>query len=245
MPQATAANPSGPLATHASRTPPKNLQLPETDDGLPGTGPIRRFPWFRELWLERRQAFADQRAFKQGSVVFLGDSITQFWGDDLGGSFGRLRVANLGISGDTTRGVLIRLHDVVALRPTAVVLLIGTNDIEEHAEPSSTLQNVQEISARLHQDLPKVPLILCELFPSSAQVNRPQASILALNAGYAKLAQADSTLHLVATWKVFANADGDAKPVEFPDLLHPNEVGYKKWADALRPVLTELHIQGP
>jgi hypothetical protein len=39
------------------------------------------------------------------------------------------------------------------------------------------------------------------------------------------------------TWTLFANKDGDAKPEEFPDLLHPNEVGYAKWAAALRPIL--------
>ena len=32
-------------------------------------------------------------------------------------------------------------------------------------------------------------------------------------------------------------SNGDAKKEEFPDLLHPNAAGYKKWADALRPHL--------
>ena len=34
-----------------------------------------------------------------------------------------------------------------------------------------------------------------------------------------------------------ANAQGDAKKPEFPDLLHPNKIGYSKWAAALRPIL--------
>ena len=42
------------------------------------------------------------------------------------------KVANRGISGDTTRGVLIRMEeDVLSLNPSGVVLLIGTNDLEE------------------------------------------------------------------------------------------------------------------
>ena len=69
-------------ATPASK-PPENLQLPDSDQGLPGTGPIRRYPWFRELWLQRRQAFARQREAQQGAVVFLGDSITQGWGESM------------------------------------------------------------------------------------------------------------------------------------------------------------------
>ena len=39
------------------------------------------------------------------------------------------------------------------------------------------------------------------------------------------------------TWLLFADAKGDAKKLEFPDLLHPNKLGYAKWAAALRPLL--------
>ena len=55
--------------------------IPATDDGLPGVGPIRRYEWFQKLWRERRSAWAGQVEQDQGAVVFLGDSITQGWGD--------------------------------------------------------------------------------------------------------------------------------------------------------------------
>lgn len=38
------------------------------------------------------------------------------------------------------------------------------------------------------------------------------------------------------TWTLFAKETGDAKAAEFPDLLHPNDAGYEKWANALRPL---------
>jgi lysophospholipase L1-like esterase len=47
------------------------------------------------------------------------------------------------------------------------------------------------------------------------------------------------------TWSVFANEAGNAKAEEFPDLLHPNAAGYKKWAEAFRPVLGSLKLVGP
>ena len=56
---------------------PSRFALPTTDDGLPGTGPIRRYPWFQKLWTERRTTWAGQIAQDQRAVVFLGDSITQ------------------------------------------------------------------------------------------------------------------------------------------------------------------------
>ena len=84
----------------------------------------------------------------QGAVVFLGDSITQGWGDDLGGVFPGVKVANRGISGDTTRGVLIRLkEDVLDLNPRAVVMLIGTNDLEEKATPETIAGDFQLLIA--------------------------------------------------------------------------------------------------
>ena len=84
--------------------------IPATDDGLPGAGPIRRAGWFQNVWKNRRTTFASRRQSDQGAVVFLGDSITQGWRDDFRGAFPEMKTANVGISGDTTRGMLIRLQ---------------------------------------------------------------------------------------------------------------------------------------
>ena len=106
-----------------------DLRIPATDDGLPGTGPLRRYEWFQNLWLEKRQGWAKQVQADQDALVFYGDSITQGWGD-IGKAFPGIKCANRGISGDTTRGLLVRLQgDVLSLNPKGVVLLIGTNDL--------------------------------------------------------------------------------------------------------------------
>ena len=83
----------------------EHLQIPETDDGLPGTGPIRRADWFRKTWSDRRSAWAARGEKDRGAVVLLGDSITQGWGDDFTAAFPGMKIANRGISGDTSRGV--------------------------------------------------------------------------------------------------------------------------------------------
>ena len=117
--------------------------IPATDDGLAGAGPIRRYEWFQQVWRERRSAWARQVDQDQHAVVFLGDSITQGWGGGLGAAFPGIKVANRGISGDTTRGVLLRLQeDVLVLNPAAVVLLIGTNDLEEGATPEEGFESL-------------------------------------------------------------------------------------------------------
>src|SRR5436190_11884269 len=137
------------------------LQIPETDEGLPGAGPIRRADWFKKLWAERRGAWAKRVQQDEGALVFLGDSITQGWGDDIGGAFPEAKVANRGISGDTTRGVLIRLkEDVLDLKPAGIVLLIGTNDLEEKAEPEVIAGNLKLILAAIKQHDAKLPVVL-------------------------------------------------------------------------------------
>jgi lysophospholipase L1-like esterase len=217
--------------------------LPASDEGLPGAGPIRRYDWFQRLWRERRSAWAARRDQNRGAVVFLGDSITQEWGGGLGAAFPGMQVANRGISGDTTRGVLIRLQeDVLALAPTAVVLLIGTNDIEEGATPETIVGNLKLILAAMKQHDARLPVILCQVFPSSEKMRRPADKIKAVNALYLAAVKKDPQVIPLDTWTLFADASGNAPAAEFPDLLHLNEAGYAKWSAALRPLFATLGL---
>ncbi len=219
------------------------VEIPATDDGLPGAGPIRRYEWFQDLWKKKREGWATRVQGDKGAVVFLGDSITQGWGDDMGRAFGELKVANRGISGDTTRGMLVRLkEDVLALEPRAVVILAGTNDLEEKATPEVIAVNMKLLLAALKTHRADMPVILCKVFPASASKSRPADAIKKINGLYAAVVKDQPQVTLVETWKNFADEKGDAIPAEFPDLLHPNEAGYKKWAAAIRPVMATLGL---
>jgi lysophospholipase L1-like esterase len=234
------APPAPPAA--AAALAPSPFQIPATDDGLPGAGPIRRTEWFQRVWVERRTQWASRVQEDQGALVFLGDSITQGWGD-VGSSFPGIRTANRGISGDTSRGVLIRLQeDVLALNPAGVVLLIGTNDLEEKAEPETIAGNVGLIVAALREHNPAMPVILCEVLPSSLSKSRPADKVVRLNALYMEAVAGEPQVTVLDTWSLFANPHGDAKDNEMPDLLHPNILGYAKWAAALRPILETVGL---
>ncbi len=219
------------------------IGLPATDDGLPGDGPIRRYDWFRNLWTKKRTAFAAATQKDQGAVVFFGDSITQGWGDDMGGSFPGLKVANRGISGDTTRGMLIRMkEDVLAVNPKCVVMLMGTNDLEENAKPAQIAANVKLIIQELKKHNAKMPIVLCRVFPSTAKKKRSATDIKETNKLCAAAVRGDAQVTVLDTWTLFANGEGDAKKAEFPDLLHPNKAGYAKWAAALNPIFATLKL---
>lgn len=226
-----------------AEAPPKlEYELPDTNDGLAGDGPIRRYDWFRNVWNDRRSSFAKEAANQHGTLVFLGDSITQGWGN-IDNAFPGAKTANRGISGDTTRGMLMRLQeDVLDLEPSGVVMLMGTNDLEERAEPDVIFANTQLIIAEIKKYSAKIPIIVCSVFPAGEgdSNKRPKEKILKLNRLNAKAASGDAQVTILDTYTLFANKDGIAKKEEFPDMLHPNKRGYAKWAAALGPLLETL-----
>lgn len=213
------------------------------DSEIPGQGPVRRYAWFQNLWKKKRTAWATEVEAKQGALVFFGDSITQGWGDNFKGAFGETKVANRGISGDTTRGMLARMEqDVLALKPSGVVLLLGTNDLEEKATPEVIAGNLKLIIEGLKKSDQDLQIILCTVFPSHESKRRPADQIKKINELYAALVKGDSRVTLIDTWAMFANENGNARKPEFPDLLHPNAIGYKMWANTMRPVLETLGL---
>ncbi len=209
---------------------------------FPAEGPVQPGIWFRGLWKQRRGDWAKSKQEDQGSVVFLGDSITQGW-QTLHNDFPGVKSANRGISGDTTRGVLFRLkEDVIDVHPRAVVLLIGTNDIGLGGSPEQVAQNVRTILTNLRNSDPKLPVIVCRVMPADASNKRPAEKIQRLNALVDQVVDVDPLFVRVDTYGLFANEQGNAKKEEFPDLLHPNAAGYAKWAEALRPVFEKVGV---
>ena len=76
---------------------------------------------------------------QESSVVFMGDSITDFWGRQHGQFFPRKNYVNRGIGGQVTPQMLLRFYqDVIELKPKVVVILAGTNDIGGSAGPISS-----------------------------------------------------------------------------------------------------------
>jgi lysophospholipase L1-like esterase len=217
------------------------LPAPAAEATLPGEGALRRYDGYVKRWNTIRPQWAADVAKDQGAVVFFGDSITQGWGTDFKQAFEGMKLANRGIGGDTTRGMLLRLkEDVLALNPKAVVLLMGTNDIEVEVPADAIGRNFQKIVDALKAHDPKMPVIVCRIFPSSATKKRPKETILAVNELFAAAVKGDPQFTVLDTYALFADATGDALPSLFPDLLHLNPAGYAKWASALRPVFATL-----
>jgi lysophospholipase L1-like esterase/poly(3-hydroxybutyrate) depolymerase len=237
----------GKTDTYTLKTPapvlPKAAQWPG-DDMFPGKGPLQNADWFKNLWKQRRLEWYRNRDNDKGAVVFLGDSITHGWGS-LAKDFPNLKVANRGISGDTTRGVLYRLQeDVLDLHPSAIVILIGTNDLGLGGNPADVEVNMQAILKAIKAFDRHIPIIWCRVMPRSIEAGKFPIKILEVNQRLYELTHGDPQVSLCDTWTIFANGDGGAKKEEFPDLLHPNAIGYAKWVAALNPILDKLALRG-
>lgn len=225
----------------------ESFMLPVSEANLPGEGALRRYPGYVKGWQNRRFQWAHERQQDQNAVVFLGDSITQGWKDTLAHHFDGMKVANRGISGDTTRGMLIRLQeDVLTLQPSAIVILAGTNDIEVGIDVDAIVRNLMKIIHAVKQHDVKhgcrTPIIMCRVFPSAAAKKRPADVILRLNQHIEDQVRGDAQVILLDTWSLFADPTGDALAEYFPDFLHLNAAGYTKWASALRPLLATLGL---
>lgn len=217
--------------------------IPETNDGVPGAGPFRRSESFQKTWNGRRETFLKSAEQDKGSLVLLGDSITQQRGGRLAKAFPGAKIANRGISGDTTRGMLYRLReDVLDLDPTGVVLLMGTNDLADKASPEEIAGNVKLIIDGVKSKNTTTPIVLCTVLPSTESQKRPADKIKEINAALMEVVKGDAQVTVVDTWALFADAQGNAPAADFPDLLHLNDAGYAKWSAALRPVLETLAL---
>src|SRR5262245_376950 len=194
---------------------PSGAAVATSEKEAPGVGPIRHEDWFEKGWHDRRATFAEHAAEQKDALVFLGDSITQGWGDDFRGNFKGVKVANRGISGDTSRGLLARLdEDVLALDPEGVVLLIGTNDTELKVPPEGIASNVKLLLDKIAAHNPDTPVVLCQVFPTSGKMHRPTERIRKLNQLLTEMARGRENVTVLDTYTLLANADGEAKPEE-------------------------------
>ena len=118
--------------------------------------------------------------------------------------------------------------------------MIGTNDTELNVPPEGIAANVKLLLAKIAANNPDTPIILCQVFPTSGKKQRPTEKIRKLNQLLAEVARGNEQVTVLDTYTLFANAEGEAKPEEFPDLLHPNDAGYAKWRAAIWPLLATL-----
>lgn len=185
---------------------------------------------------------------KEGDVnlLFLGDSITDFWprnGEWTWLKFAPYQPADFGVSGDRTEHVLWRIEngELEGIHPRVTVIMIGTNNIGQDAgeKPEWAAAGVKKILDVVHEKLPDTRVLLLGVFPRDVKDNEKRTATEAINAIISKYDDGDKTRYL-DIGHVFLDADGEIPHDVMPDRLHPGAKGYELWYDAMAPTLDKM-----
>ncbi|HEX2854743.1 MAG TPA: GDSL-type esterase/lipase family protein [Opitutaceae bacterium] len=188
-------------------------------------------------------------------VLFMGDSITDWWRSagapgainprNAGKAvfdkyFGAMKVANFGIAGDTTQGVLFRLRDGEGqgFQPKAIMLMIGTNNAG-NCSSAEIAEGIGAIVLEMRRDFPEAKILLLGIFPRANPGDQIRKTALDVNPLIAKLHDGKNVFYLDIGAR-FLDAEGMLPADIMPDKLHPTEKGYEIWAEAVKEPLAEL-----
>jgi beta-glucosidase len=221
-------------------------------DGAPNTG-----------FLKSHESFLARGKAGPVGLLFVGDSITAGWANAARthiweSYYGKYQPANFGIGGDQTQHVIWRIQngELDGITPKVTVLMLGTNNTgpapagHTSAEIAAADKKIVEL---IRAKIPGTKVLLLAIFPRGARKDkdgkitdsaltdaaRRTEIINAVNVELAKLDDGVNVRYLDIN-AAFVGQDGKIPFAIMPDQLHPNTAGYQLWADAMKPLLTEM-----
>jgi len=216
--------------------------------------PISRMdlPWWKQRF---EQSLQSAKGDPNARVIWLGDSITQYWQRE--GSLGYDNILpvwlhyyapydalDFGFVGDTTANLIWRLEhgQVAGLHPRLAIILIGANNLGRvHWDASLTVPGIESVVRITHADLPGAHILLLGVLPSirSAWVDANTVAINdALRARYAGdplVTFVDVSPVLMRDGRVDASLYVDPREVPPRPALHPDAAGMAKIAAFIQP----------
>ena len=204
-------------------------------------------------WTEFIRHHEDRKRWvteKKVDILMIGDSIVFGWsreGHEVWNEhYGNRNAVNIGSSGDRTSHMLWHIQDggldgMKERNPKVVVIMIGTNNRGEPVnEGRDTAQGVLAILKEVHHRLPDSKILLLAIFPrdwkptDEGRVRNDRVN------GILKTYADNKTVYWLDLKETFLATDGMLRKDLMPDALHPNVEGYREWAKAMEPKLTEL-----
>jgi lysophospholipase L1-like esterase len=167
----------------------------------------------------------------ENRVIFMGNSITEFWKYSDSSYFNSTRISR-GISGQTTPQMLVRFReDVINLKPAVVVILAGINDIAQNTGPiklEDTYGNIISMVELARAEHIKV--VISSVLPANhfpwRQAIDPTEKVIALNKMLKDYADANRIVYLDYYSAMVDDKKGLPATLS-GDGVHPNLAGYK------------------
>ncbi len=198
-----------------------------------------------------------KRTAGQIDVYFVGDSITRRWGtsdeawkdllENWNINFKGWNAANFGWGADKTQHMLWRLQngELDGVNPKVVVVMAGTNNIgnatpigDAEARAADVARGVAALLEEIHKRAPGAKVVLTGITPRND--NRDVMPVIdAANRQIAALANGKSVRYININGQL-ATADGVLLEGMTFDGLHLTPKAYQHWANALKPILTEI-----
>ncbi|MGJ3246056.1 MAG: GDSL-type esterase/lipase family protein [Elainellaceae cyanobacterium] len=186
-----------------------------------------------QQWVDLLAHEARAMAQGQGSnrlTVMVGDSLSLWFPND---RLPRSRFwLNQSISGDTTEGLLGRLHLFNQTRPDTIHVMVGINDLRRGASNQTVLNNLRQIMRQLRHNHPHAQIFVHSILPTRLSAI-PSDRIQSINAQLGAIANQESVSYL-DLYAYFSDGQGELRPELTTDGLHLNAYGYALWQTALR-----------
>lgn len=192
----------------------------------------------------RRQVFEIlNEDFVADSIVFLGDSLTDFF--PLQDFFPQYLIYNRGIAGDTTKGVLNRISNIIQLQPKKIFLQIGTNDLGKSGNYKKIYERIEDIVTILLKNIKGVDLHIISLYPVSHKKTfvspliagrRSNKKLIEINKLLITLCERDN-LKYIDVYNNLIDEKGKMKLEYTIEGLHISGLGYRVIAEIIRPYL--------
>lgn len=202
--------------------------------------------WASEWWMPRHEAKLTESGRETAEVLFIGDSITHEWettGKAVADNyFSEFSIFNIGFSGDRTENVLWRIQqgELDGINPALAVLMVGTNNTGHRQDPPvCTARGIQMILEEFQERLPEMKVLLLGIFPRG---KTPENDLRKLNNSVNQLLKPMSDGERVFYYNIntaFLDENGILPESLMPDGLHPNEEGYRIWAQTMLPLIKE------
>lgn len=177
-------------------------------------------------------------------VVFMGNSITEWWGPYWNKYFSNKPYINRGIAGQTTAQMLIRFKpDVVNLKPRVVVILAGINDITGMTGPTTNKMIEDNLSSMVEiAQENNIKVVLSSVLPCYSIVGRPDLQpadrVVDLNKWIKAYAEEKGCIFL-NYFTPMADENNGLKSEYTKDGVHPNEKGYDVMAPLVKKAIND------